>query len=94
MRFFLSICVSSSVNTGTNKKLEIAETQSPEISTTPSGCHKPPPYKVRGINPPMVVSVVNSIGVKRVALALSTDACFVNPSAKFLLALSINIMHY
>ena len=77
------LLVIKSVNTGTNNKLDTADTHKPEIITTPSGCHKLPPKKVNGSKPPMVVNVVNNIGVKRVELALIIASCLLSPSRKF-----------
>ena len=84
--------VKHSVKIGTKIKLEITEIHKPEINTTPSGCQRLPPNNVNGIRPPIVVRLVNKIGVKRTALAFNIAERLFIPKFKLVLALSIKII--
>ena len=55
--------------TGTTIKVKNVENKRPPMIVQPMGAHIVPPRSVRGNNPPIVVKVVSTIGMKRTSAA-------------------------
>jgi len=74
--------VKSLYKTGTTIRVNNVEVNKPPMIVQPNGAHKVPPRSVRGNNPPIVVPVVNMIGINRVSPASIKDSNIRFPSRR------------